>query len=80
MRHLFALLFPCVLAIAQSPAAPAAPGFTPLWNGKDLAGWHGQRHFDPYKLAAMAPEERSKLRAEDDATVAHAGVCRTASS
>lgn len=69
MRHLFALLFPCVLAIAQSPAAPAAPGFTPMWNGKDLAGWHGQRHFDPYKLASMSPEERSKLRAEDDATV-----------
>jgi len=40
-----------------------------LWNGTDLAGWHGQRHFDPYKLVALSPEERAKLRAEDDATV-----------
>ncbi len=50
--------------------AKAAAGFRPMWNGKDLTGWHGQRHFDPYKLAAMTPEERAKLRAEDDATVA----------
>jgi hypothetical protein len=26
------------LAVAADPAVPA--GFTPLWNGKDLGGWH----------------------------------------
>jgi hypothetical protein len=26
------------LAVAADPAVP--PGFTPLWNGKDLTGWH----------------------------------------
>ncbi|MCR9244182.1 MAG: DUF1080 domain-containing protein [bacterium] len=47
-----------------------AQEWQPLWNGKDLSGWHGQRHFSPYKLAAMSPAERDKLRAEDDASVA----------
>jgi hypothetical protein len=44
---------------------------SPLWNGVDLAGWHGQRHFDPYKIDAMSEAERQKLRAEDDATLTH---------
>jgi hypothetical protein len=33
-------------------------GFTALFNGKDLTGWHGMPHFDPYKLAAMSEEQR----------------------
>jgi len=33
-------------------------GFTALFNGKDLSGWHGMPHFDPYKLAAMPEAER----------------------
>lgn len=35
-------------------------GFTALFNGKDLAGWHGQPHFDPRKLAAMDDEAREE--------------------
>src|SRR5205823_5285465 len=34
------------------------PGFTALFNGKDLSGWHGMPHFDPYKLAALPEAER----------------------
>lgn len=60
---LFVVLGPWLLA--QEPSAPV-----PLCNGKDLTGWHGQRHFDPYKLAALSPEARQRLRAEDDATMA----------
>ncbi len=41
-----------------------------LFNGKDLSGWHGQRQFDPVKLAAMPADKRAKLLAEDAATVA----------
>ncbi len=41
---------------ADEPKPPK--GFTALFNGKDLSGWHGMPHFDPYKLAAMTPEER----------------------
>jgi hypothetical protein len=51
------------LLTAASPAhaAPAPPkGFTALFNGKDLSGWHGMPHFDPYKLAAMTEAERKK--------------------
>jgi len=40
-------------------AEPAADGFVRLFNGKDLSGWHGMPHFDPYKLNAMKPEERT---------------------
>ena len=39
-------------------------GFSALFNAKDLAGWHGMPHFDPRKLAAMSPEDRSKSIAE----------------
>src|SRR5262249_10261425 len=28
------------------------------FNGKDLTGWHGMPHFDPYKLAAMPEADR----------------------
>lgn len=40
-------------------------GFKPLFNGKDLAGWHGMAHFDPRKLWAMKDEERAEKRAAD---------------
>jgi hypothetical protein len=46
----------------------APKGFTSLFNGHDLSGWHGlQGDFDPYKLAAMDAETRSKKLAEWDA-------------
>lgn len=35
-------------------------GFVALFNGEDLAGWHGMPHFDPRKLEAMGEEERAK--------------------
>ena len=70
MRSLCVLLFPLALLQAQQPGDPGARGFKPLWNGSDLAGWHGQQQFNPYELAAMSVEERTKMRAKDDATVA----------
>lgn len=62
-RALVALLVLPSLLSAQNAAA------TPLWNGKDLTGWHGQRHESPYKIAAMSPEALAAMRAEDDATM-----------
>jgi hypothetical protein len=41
---------------AEMPKPP--PGFVAVFNGKDLSGWHGMPHFDPYKLAAMPEAER----------------------
>src|SRR5438876_732288 len=47
------------IAAAAGAAEPQPPkGFTALFNGKDLTGWHGMPHSDPYKLAAMSEAER----------------------
>lgn len=40
-----------------NPPLPA--GFVALFNGKDLAGWHGMPHFDPRQLAAMTEADRA---------------------
>ncbi len=45
-----------ITARADEPSST----FTPIFNGKDLAGWRGMPHFDPYKLAAMSADERAK--------------------
>jgi hypothetical protein len=61
------------LAQPRSPAAePGAtadgvtsppPGFTALFNGRDVTGWHAwevhERGMNPQKLAAMSPEQRT---------------------
>ena len=45
--------------------APAPPkGFTALFNGKDVSGWHAM-NMDPRKWWAMSPEERTKKQAAD---------------
>ena len=51
-------------SVAETPE-----GFRPIFNGKDLAGWHGMPHFDPRDLAKMPPEMREKQITEwtDDA-------------
>ncbi len=49
------------LFAAPTFAAVMPPaGFTALYNGKDLSGWHGGDTFDPRKLAAMTEEARAK--------------------
>jgi hypothetical protein len=47
---------PAVRTDADEPKPPK--GFTALFNGRDLSGWHGMPHFDLYKLAAMGEAER----------------------
>jgi hypothetical protein len=51
-------------AIAQENNQ-APDGFTALFNGQDLSGWHGLAHFDPRKLAEMTAEEVASKRAAD---------------
>ncbi len=53
------------LAPATEPAAEPPAGFTAIFNGKDLSGWHGMDHFDPRTLWAMSPEAQAKKRAAD---------------
>lgn len=49
---------------AASAETKAPAGFTPLFNGADLAGWHGWAIHDkgssPDDLAKLAPEEKAK--------------------
>ena len=59
---------------AQENNAPPA-GFTAIFNGRDLSGWHGMEHFDPRKLAAMPDTERkAKLEADTADAKAHWSV------
>jgi len=55
--------FQSITSNVQAVEPPA--GFTPLFNGENLDGWHGMGHFDPRKLAAMSDEERAAKRAAD---------------
>ena len=48
----------------QGQNAPPA-GFTPLFNGRDLAGWHGMGTFDIRRYAVMNKEARAKKLADD---------------
>jgi len=60
-----ALLFAGTV-LAADPTPPT--GFTPLFNGKDLAGWHGwaihAKSAGPLDFAKMSPEEQQKRIAE----------------
>src|SRR5947209_2563667 len=61
MLWLFAMMVLTMLNTtrpAQADAPTPPKGFIALFNGKDLGGWHGMPHFDPYKLDAMPEEER----------------------
>ena len=73
MRLRFRLTFAALLfAVATTPLAAAdlevPKGFTPLFNGKDLTGWHGwaihSKGGTPADLAKLTPEERTKKIAE----------------
>jgi hypothetical protein len=55
-----ALAMPTSQADAQVTTPP--PGFTALFNGKDLAGWFGWGTRDPRDLLAMTPEELAEYK------------------
>lgn len=44
-------------SVAQEDNQPPA-GFSALFNGKDLSGWHGMPHQNPYKLAKFSQKEK----------------------
>lgn len=45
------------LPVLAEPSVPP-PGFTALFNGKDLSGWYGWGTQDPTDLQKMSPEEQ----------------------
>ena len=67
------LLTACsLLAAGAEPSSSDAadvkppPGFTALFNGKDLTGWRGGDTFDHRKLLAMPAAEREAQIAKMD--------------
>lgn len=56
------IAFVCFAALAPIAVAGEGPpeGFSELFNGEDLTGWHGRPHFDPRKLEAMDDDERRR--------------------
>lgn len=68
VRHLLPsllILVGCSVVLAKEdtnrPAGIPAEA-TSLFNGRDLSGWHGMGHADPYKLQAMSDSQRATLR------------------
>lgn len=51
-----------ICSLTRAAEVDPPEGFTALFNGKDLSGWHGMGHFDPRKLWEMTPEERAEFR------------------
>ena len=71
MRITFSTTVVALLSLAaNAPAAEPQPpqGFTALFNGRDLAGWHGWKIHDkgagPMDLEKLTPEDRAKRIAE----------------
>ena len=66
-RLCLALVLAMMRLVQTAPAQDSSPppGFTALFNGKDLKGWHGMGHVDPRTLSGMAENERAAKRASD---------------
>jgi hypothetical protein len=56
-------LLTTLLAVAASALFADSPpaGFTPLFNGKDLAGWHG---YNPHSVAKLTGEKKDAMLAK----------------
>jgi hypothetical protein len=56
-------LLTTLLAVAASALFADSPpaGFTPLFNGKDLAGWHG---YNPHSVAKLTGEKKDVMLAK----------------
>ncbi|ODT98464.1 MAG: hypothetical protein ABS79_05855 [Planctomycetes bacterium SCN 63-9] len=68
MRSRFSILLAgsgLLLVAGFATTATAAEGFVTLFNGKDTAGWHGQRTEDPRKFNALSPAEKAEHLAKD---------------
>lgn len=63
LRKSAAILMAAV-ASSQLLAAAANPpaGFTAIFNGKDLSGWHGMEHYDPRKVFPLNEQETKEFR------------------
>jgi hypothetical protein len=64
-RHFaLALLAAVMSATASLHAGEAPPGFTALFNGRNLDGWRGGKTFDHREFLQLTAEKRDQLSAE----------------
>ena len=47
-----------------APQGKLPPGFSALFNGKDLTGWHGLKTMDPRQFESLSADEKAKLLAD----------------
>ena len=66
-RILFLGVLALLLALPHDPglASTVPSGFTAIFNGKDLTGWHGRGHVDPRSVWALSPAAQEAQRAKD---------------
>lgn len=57
MRPIIVVL--CAVLVSASQAAEPPPGFTSLFNGRDLSGWRGRPHLDPRQEAVGSAADRA---------------------
>ncbi len=53
---------------AEEVASSVPEGFVPLFNGKNLDGWHGAMGRNPYQFAKMSPEKKQAALKKDAET------------
>ena len=58
------ILSTAAVSIAQEGVRSAPEGFTPLFNGQDLAGWHGRPHLDPRQWDETSADTKSEWTAD----------------
>ena len=58
-------LLGAALACWQPVSAETLPdGYQPIFNGKDLSGWHARTHFDPRKFDLESGEQQAERKKE----------------
>jgi hypothetical protein len=62
LRRSLPVLFLATTAITALAQDAPPPGFTALFNGKDLAGWFGWGTKDPRELLAATPEQLAEYK------------------
>lgn len=56
------VLFLSVVSIGLAEQNVPPPGFTPLFNGKDMSGWYGWGTRDPNEFWSMTPEQQADYK------------------
>ncbi len=63
--RVFSLFLACwAVLCGRAPAFEIPDGFVPLFNGRDLTGWHGVGHVDPREMPQLSDQQREQFARE----------------